>query len=119
MARTGHLLFGARKNISLVYGGKRKTENSSSTHNTRIERLWVEVGTQFVRRWRVFFQRLERLHSLDPNRPEHLWLLHFLFLDEINQDAADFQRVWNAHPIDGPQGGQKSPNVGRFFSNSF
>ncbi|KAK6961870.1 hypothetical protein R3P38DRAFT_2592985 [Favolaschia claudopus] len=23
----------------------------SSTHNTRIERLWVEVGSQFVRRW--------------------------------------------------------------------
>jgi hypothetical protein len=27
----------------------------SSTFNTRIERLWVEVGSQFARRWRAFF----------------------------------------------------------------
>ena len=31
----------------------------SSTHNTQIERLWVEVGTQFARSWRAFFFRLE------------------------------------------------------------
>jgi hypothetical protein len=33
--------------------------NISSTHNTRIERLWVEVGTQFAQRWRGFFSQLE------------------------------------------------------------
>ncbi|KAK7000661.1 hypothetical protein R3P38DRAFT_3616554 [Favolaschia claudopus] len=33
----------------------------TSTRNTRIERLWVEVGSQFARRWRGFFLRLERL----------------------------------------------------------
>ena len=66
-----------------------------STHNTRIERLWVEVGTQFVRRWRAFFQRLERLHYLDPSKPEHLWLLHSCFLDEINLDAEQFSDDWN------------------------
>ena len=27
----------------------------SLTHNTRIERLWVEVGTQFARMWHAFF----------------------------------------------------------------
>ncbi|KIO01839.1 hypothetical protein M404DRAFT_149003 [Pisolithus tinctorius Marx 270] len=31
----------------------------SSTRNCRIERLWVEVGSQFARRWRAFFARLE------------------------------------------------------------
>ncbi|KAF8063978.1 hypothetical protein FPV67DRAFT_1419869, partial [Lyophyllum atratum] len=85
----------------------------SSTHNTRIERLWVEVGTQFVRRWRGFFFRLERLHNLERNNPQHLWLIHHLFLDTINMDCAAFQAEWNAHPISG-EGHDQSPNNMRF-----
>ncbi|KAJ6470483.1 hypothetical protein C8R45DRAFT_1055091 [Mycena sanguinolenta] len=80
----------------------------SSTHNTRIERLWVEVGSQFARRWRAFFYRLEALHGLDRTNPHHLWLLHFLFLDLINQDCATFRAEWNCHPISG-EGHDKSP----------
>jgi len=82
----------------------------SSTRNTRIERLWVEVGTQFARRWRAFFLRLEHYHHLDRSNPHHLWLLHFLFMERINQDCQDFQREWNSHPISG-KGGNQSPNV--------
>ncbi|KAJ7454504.1 hypothetical protein FB451DRAFT_1144467 [Mycena latifolia] len=73
----------------------------SSTHNTWIERLWVEVGSQFARRWRAFFYRLEALHKLDRTNANHLWLIHRLFLDMINQDCAEFQAEWNAHPISG------------------
>ncbi|KAJ6466902.1 hypothetical protein C8R45DRAFT_838712, partial [Mycena sanguinolenta] len=80
-----------------------------STHNTRIERLWVEVGSQFARRWRAFFYRLERMHGLDRTDPHHLWLLHFLFLDLLNEDCATFQEEWNAHPISG-EGHDQSPN---------
>lgn len=81
-----------------------------STHNTRIERLWVEVGSQFARRWRAFFYRLEALHGLDRQNPHHLWLLHLLFLDLINADCADFWDEWNCHPISG-EGHDQSPNV--------
>ncbi|KAJ7580400.1 hypothetical protein C8J56DRAFT_795111, partial [Mycena floridula] len=81
----------------------------SSTRNTRIERLWVEVGSQFVRRWRAFFTRLERMHGLDHSSPEHLWLIHTLFLDRINEDAEDFKNNWNSHPIRG-EAYDKSPN---------
>jgi hypothetical protein len=63
----------------------------SSTHNQRIERLWVDVGPQYVRRWRVFFARLEEFHGLRPGEPGHLWLLHKLFLDDINLDSQRFQ----------------------------
>ncbi|KAJ7043418.1 hypothetical protein C8F04DRAFT_894034, partial [Mycena alexandri] len=66
-----------------------------STNNTRIERLWVEVGSQFARRWRVFFYRLDRTN------PHHLWLLHLLFLDLINLDCKNFRAEWNCHPISG------------------
>ncbi|KAJ6491001.1 hypothetical protein C8R45DRAFT_764018, partial [Mycena sanguinolenta] len=72
-----------------------------STRNTRVERLWVEVGSQFARRWRGFFLRLERRHHLDRNNPHHLWLLHYLFLHDINKECEEFQHQWNHHPISG------------------
>ncbi|KAG1748420.1 uncharacterized protein EDB91DRAFT_1047986 [Suillus paluster] len=84
----------------------------SSTRNSRIERLWVEVGTQFVRCWRAFFSRLERLHGLDIEKTGHLWLLQGLFLDAINDDCKSFREEWNLHPIAGPSTNNKSPQVG-------
>ncbi|KAJ6498199.1 hypothetical protein DFH09DRAFT_945531, partial [Mycena vulgaris] len=80
-----------------------------STRNTRIERLWVEVGSQFARRWRGFFLRLERLHKFDPDNPHHLWLLHRLFLSEINKECEEFQEQWNNHPISG-KGHDQTPS---------
>ena len=82
----------------------------SSVFNTRIERLWVEVGKRFVRHWHAFFTRLERCHLLERINPHHRWLLHYLFLDMINKDCQIFCDEWNAHPISGAGGGQ-SPNV--------
>ncbi|KAJ7649692.1 hypothetical protein FB45DRAFT_961 [Roridomyces roridus] len=79
------------------------------------ERLWVEVGTQFARAWRAFFTRLGRLHCLDRKNPSHLWLLHLLFLEEINQDCRDFQDDWNLHPIEGVQTKNQSPADLRFL----
>ncbi|KAJ6568794.1 hypothetical protein B0H19DRAFT_939409, partial [Mycena capillaripes] len=89
-----------------------------STRNVRIERLWVEVGSQFVRRWRGFFNRLERLHYLDVDKPEHLWLLHSLFLDAINTDCDEFQTNWNAHPMAGKETFNKSPNDMRLLGQA-
>ncbi len=88
----------------------------SSTHNTRIERLWVEVGTQFARRWRAFFLHLERYHFLDRSNTFHLWILHFLFLESINGDCRAFQRDWNSHPLSGKgNGSNQSPNVNLIY----
>ncbi|KAJ7348275.1 hypothetical protein DFH08DRAFT_698620, partial [Mycena albidolilacea] len=82
---------------------------SSSTRNTRIERLWGEVGSHFARRWRGFFLRLERIHRLDRENPHHLWLLHYLFLDQINEACEEFQTQWNHHPISGRAGNDQTP----------
>ncbi|KAF9016757.1 hypothetical protein BDZ89DRAFT_961624, partial [Hymenopellis radicata] len=73
----------------------------SSTTNNRIERLWVDVGSDFVRAWRAFFTQLENLHMLDPTNEQHLWLLHTLFLAEINDDCSNFVEMWNNHKISG------------------
>jgi len=80
--------------------------------NCRIKRLWVEVGSQFARRWHAFFTRLERLHMLDAQNPTHLWLLHMLFLNDIDRDCQAFQEEWNCHPVSGPDTNNKSPKVG-------
>jgi len=81
-----------------------------STHNTRIERLWLESGRHFARGWRAFFTRLERLYFLDKDDPHHIWLLHTLFLEDIQNDCDEFQRHWNSHPLSG-KGQNMSPLV--------
>ncbi|KAJ7936942.1 hypothetical protein B0H13DRAFT_1589341, partial [Mycena leptocephala] len=88
---------------------------SSSTTNTRIERLWVEVGVQFARRWRAFFTRLGNLHRLDRKNAHHIWLLHQLFLANVNDDCREFQTQWNAHPISGRGTNDQSPADLRFI----
>lgn len=73
----------------------------SSTRNTRIERLWGEVGSQVARRWRGFFQRLEREFYLVLKNPHHIWLLTRLFLEDIRCDTANFVEQFNHHPVRG------------------
>jgi hypothetical protein len=53
--------------------------------------VWLEVATQFARRWKAFFVCLEWLHGLDWDNPCHLWLLQHLFLDLINIDCSAFK----------------------------
>ena len=84
---------------------------TSSTHNTRIERLWVEVGRNFCRTWRAFFYRLEDQFGLDGANPGHIWLLQILFLDDLNTDCDAFVQEWNSHPISGGDACDMSPQV--------
>jgi ABC-type Fe3+ transport system permease subunit len=61
--RRGHnrasFMWGSSVLMSFIVGVKDRLifDKHRSTHNTRIERLWVEVGTQFARAWRAFFIR--------------------------------------------------------------
>lgn len=84
---------------------------SRSTRNQRIERLWVDVGSQFARRWRVFFRRLEESYHLDVTNEAHRWLLQYLFLKDLNADAQSFLENWNHHPVSGAGPKNKSPEV--------
>ena len=58
-------------------------------------------------------------HGLNLRIPAHIWLLHRLFLDAINQDAREWATAWNAHKIElrgEPWGlGRHSPNDFFFF----
>ena len=113
MAVTGGRLFGACKCYDVLEYLIANDMRHSSTRNCRIERLWVKVGSQFARRWRAFFTCLERMHMLNAQNPTHLWLLHLLFLDDIDQECQLFRDEWNWHPISSPGTNNKSPKVGR------
>jgi hypothetical protein len=52
---------------------------------------------------------------LDRSNSHHLWLLHFLFLQMINEDCKKFQESWNWHPISG-RGHDRTPNVCIFIT---
>ena len=68
-----------------------------SVHNIRIERLWVEVGRTIVTKWKPFFESLEQDHGLRVDSAAHIWLLHHLFLDRLNDDIQEWAEHWNAH----------------------
>ncbi|KAG2045915.1 hypothetical protein BDR06DRAFT_1015191 [Suillus hirtellus] len=56
-----------------------------SVHNVRIERLWCDLTSGFG--LEGLFQCLEAHKGLDPDLESHMWLLHHLFLDAIDEDA--------------------------------
>ncbi|KAJ3762574.1 hypothetical protein EV360DRAFT_92379 [Lentinula raphanica] len=76
-------------------------------HNVRIERLWVDVSNYISQHWHDLFTQLEEQHQLNINNPNHIWLLHHLFMDTINNSLAFWVEGWNCHRIsqrrgDGP-----------------
>ncbi|KAI6138807.1 hypothetical protein BKA82DRAFT_3922261, partial [Pisolithus tinctorius] len=83
----------------------------SSTQNCHIEHLWVDIGSQFARCWCAFFAWLEHVHMLDIENLSHIWLLHMLFLDNINQNCQVFWEEWNCHPMGSAGTNNKSPMV--------
>lgn len=70
-----------------------------SVHNTRIERLWVDVKTQVSGRWSDLFRDLEERHGLDIENLNHIWLMQTLFLPLLNKDLIVFQDAWNNHLV--------------------
>ncbi|KAN0082914.1 hypothetical protein V8E55_008709 [Tylopilus felleus] len=73
------------------------------------------TGINFVRHWKAFFICLEDIHKLNVGNPHHLWLLHYLFLRQLNDDCQQFQHDWNHHPIS-KRGHNQSPLDMRFLS---
>jgi hypothetical protein len=76
-----------------------KRTHHRSIHNTRIERLWYDVTSGFGHKWKIFFLGLEHNDGLDPSTPAHIWLLHFLFMANIHDDAQRWAAAWNLHKM--------------------
>jgi len=70
-----------------------------SVHNTRIEHIWFDWTTQAGSWWTDFFFLLEEQGGLNIDLPNHLWLLHKLFLNALNAHIEQFMHAWNHHII--------------------
>ncbi|KAF8350840.1 hypothetical protein F5887DRAFT_875918 [Amanita rubescens] len=70
-----------------------------SVHNTRSERLWVDLVTDLSDKWRRFFQDLETHHGMNAEDGYHTWLLQHLFLDELNRELQEWVQSWNHHKM--------------------
>ncbi|KAJ7088390.1 hypothetical protein B0H15DRAFT_780666 [Mycena belliarum] len=78
-------------------------------HNVRIERLWADVTAQIGATWADIFLLLEVHHGLNINNTSHIWLLHYLFLRQINDQLRFFMEAWNQHQIRIRDGPSRSP----------
>ena len=86
------------------------SQPTRSVHNTRIERLWVDIVRDLSSKWKVCFEDLELHHGLDPDHLGHIWLLHHLFLLELNVELADWVHAWNSHKMQLRGQSNKSPH---------
>jgi hypothetical protein len=66
-------------------------------------------------KWKRFFQNLSINAGFDPD-PSHIWLLHFLFLDALNEDIQEWANAWNHHKLSLEGERNKSPAELRAFS---
>ena len=70
-----------------------------STHNQRIERLWLDVHTQATSKFYDEFYALEDAGNLDPDNDLHRFALQLCYLDVINERLEEFRQGWNNHKI--------------------
>ena len=71
----------------------------SSVHNQRIERLWLDVKRLIVGRFQALFYYMEDGGLLDPLNEIHLYVLHLVFLESINNALKELTMDWNNHPL--------------------
>ena len=71
----------------------------SSTHNTRIERLWRDVYTAVTYKFVNIFRVLEENGYLDPLNEADLFCLHYAYIPQINAALSAFKSAWNCHPL--------------------
>ncbi|KAJ7026752.1 hypothetical protein C8F04DRAFT_966135 [Mycena alexandri] len=81
----------------------------TDVHNVRIERLWADITAQIGATWADVFIILELHHGLNINNAYHIWLLHYLFLNQINLQLRFFMEAWNQHQIRICNGPNRSP----------
>ena len=70
-----------------------------SVHNQRIERLWRDMHKEVTGPLYTQFYELEDAGVLDPDNEVHRFVLHAVYLQEINRRLETFRVAWNHHRV--------------------
>ena len=70
-----------------------------STHNQRIERLWLDLFNGCLCFFYFFFYFLEDAGILDVDNEFDIYALHYIFLPIIQMQLDSFRQAWACHPL--------------------
>jgi hypothetical protein len=79
-----------------------------STRNQRIERFWRDVRKEVLNYYLILFNFWVDEHHLDFTTSRTKFIIHYLFMNRINDDLARFRIVWNSHKLSSEH--HRSPN---------
>jgi hypothetical protein len=68
-----------------------------STHNQRIERLWRDVFEGVLSVYYELFYFMEDEGILNPLDSTHIYALHHVFYDKINEKLTIWKNAWASH----------------------
>ncbi|KAL1251224.1 hypothetical protein QQF64_019020 [Cirrhinus molitorella] len=70
-----------------------------STHNQRIEKLWVDLWRGVSNVYYDLFNFLESQGIVDVDNETHIWALHYVYIPRMNKDLTNFTHQWNSHGL--------------------
>lgn len=70
-----------------------------STHNQRIERLWRDVYDGVLVYYYQLFSYMEDENILVILNPLHIYALHYVFKDKINEKLNIWREAWGSHRL--------------------